>query len=206
MQEPGQFSEELLQKALRGISSQKYEETVIDSAKAFGVSPSSVSRQIIQVTSQKLREFRERDLTNFKPFAIFLDTIHRGDEAFIVALGMNLAGEKMPLGFWEGATENSDICNALLNDLETRGMKLVKRIIWATDGGSGVIKALRERMGKKLIHQRCTIHKDRNIQRHLPKRYRKEAHRQFRAALEQTDYRDAKQMLLEFEKWLTAAQ
>ncbi len=35
-----------------------------------------------------------------------------------------------------------------------------------------MIKALRDRFGKKLIHQRCTLHKDRNIQRHLPKRYR----------------------------------
>jgi putative transposase len=202
MQEPGQFSEELLQKALRGISSQKYEETVIESAKAFGVSPSAVSQKIVQVTAQKLREFKERDLTDFKPFSVFLDTIHRGNEAFIVALGLNLSGEKVALGFWEGATENSDICNALLADLETRGMKLVKRIIWVTDGGSGVIKSLKDRFGKKLIHQRCTIHKDRNIQRHLPKKYRKEAHRQFRAALDQTDYQDAKQMLLEFEKWL----
>ena len=202
MQEPGQFSEELLQKALRGLSAQKYEETVIESANAFGVSPSSISRHIVQLTAQKLREFKERDLTDFKPFSVFLDTIHRGGEAFIVALGLSLSGEKMALGFWEGATENSEICQNLLNDLERRGLKLVKRIIWVTDGGSGVIKALRERFGKKLVHQRCTIHKDRNIQRHLPKKYRKEAHRQFRTALEQTDYKDAKQMLVDFEKWL----
>ena len=81
-------------------------------------------------------------------------------------------------------------------------MKLSKKIIWVTDGGSGIIKALKERFGKKLIHQRCTIHKDRNIQKHLPKQYRKEAHRQLRIALEQTKYKDAKQMLKSFEKWL----
>lgn len=81
-------------------------------------------------------------------------------------------------------------------------MKLAKRIIFVTDGGKGIIKALRERFGKKLIHQRCTIHKDRNIQKHLAKRYRKEAHRKFRAALEQNTYEDAREMLLEMEKWL----
>ncbi len=69
-------------------------------------------------------------------------------------------------------------------------------------GGKGIIKALREKFGKKLIHQRCTIHKDRNIQRHLAKRYRKEAHRRFTTALEQNSYEDARQMLLEMEKWL----
>jgi putative transposase len=53
-----------------------------------------------------------------------------------------------------------------------------------------------------LIHQRCTIHKDRNIQRHLPKRYRKEAHRRFTTALQQNSYKDAKKMLQDFEDWL----
>ena len=202
MKQPGQFSEELLQKLLRGVSEQKYEETVIQGAQAFGVSPSSVSRKIVEITSQKLMEFKERDLRGFIPFAIYLDTVHRAGEAFIVALGIDLQGNKLALGFWQGATENSDICNGLLADLERRGLKLVNRIIWVTDGGSGVIKSLKDRYGKKLIHQRCTIHKDRNIQSHLAKQHRKEAHRLYSIALEQESYEDAHLMLLDFEKWL----
>ena len=46
------------------------------------------------------------------------------------------------------------------------------------------------------------MHKDRNIQRHLPKRYRKQAHHLFATALEQNSYKDAKKMLQEFERWL----
>ncbi len=46
------------------------------------------------------------------------------------------------------------------------------------------------------------IHKSRNIQRHLAKRHRKEAHRKLKTALEQNLYSDAKQMLEEFEEWL----
>jgi len=202
MKERGQFSEELLQQAMRGLSQRKYNDTVTDSAKAFGVSPSTISRHIVEVTSKRLKEFAERDLSGHQPFAIFIDTVHRGDEAFIVALGIDLMGNKLALGFWQGATENSEICNELLADLERRGMKLFKRIIWITDGGLGVIKSLKECVGKKLIHQRCTIHKDRNIQRHLAKQYRKEAHRRYRTALEQESYKDAKQMLMDFEKWL----
>lgn len=202
MKEPGQFSEELLQKALRGISTRNYQETVLESARAFGVSPSSVSSHIVEVTAKKLQEFQERSFKDCRPFAIFIDTIHRGGEAFIVALAIDLAGNKLALGFWQGATENSEICNALMADLERRGLKLSKRIIWVTDGGSGVIKSLRGRFGKKLIHQRCTIHKDRNIQKHLAKKYRKEASSRFRTALEQTSYSDARAMLLDLEKWL----
>jgi putative transposase len=61
---------------------------------------------------------------------------------------------------------------------------------------------IKDKCGKKLIHQRCTNHKDWSIQKHLAKRYRKEAHRRFRIALEQNRYEDARQMLREMERWL----
>ena len=202
LKEPGGFSEELLSKLLRGMSSQKYSETVIETAGTFGVSASSVSRHIVDITAKKLKEFKERDLSDFRPFAIFIDTIHRGGEAFMVALGIDVGGYKRVLGFWQGATENHVLCEELFYDMERRGLKISKKIIWITDGGKGIIKALKDRFGKKLIHQRCSIHKDRNIQKHLAKRYRKEAHRRFRIALEQTRYEDARQMLMDFEKWL----
>lgn len=202
MRSPAVFSEELLEKVLRGVSAQKYEETVLQAAEAFGVSRSSVSNKIVNMTALKLSEFRERSLSDFKPFAMFLDTIHRGNEAFIVALGVDITGEKKVLGFWEGGSENHVIAQELLKDLEFRGLKLVKRILFITDGGSGLIKALKERFGKKLLHQRCVLHKSRNLQKHLAKQYRRQAHSKLMAALEQNHYSDARQMLLELEKWL----
>jgi transposase-like protein len=202
LKKPGVFSEELLNKILLGISARKYRETLMEAAGAFGVSPGTVSRHVVEVTVQRLREFKERALSDIVPFAVFIDTIHRGGEAFLIALGIDTEGYKHVLGFWEGATENHEICEELFSDMEQRGLRLSKKILWVTDGGKGLLKALRDRFGKKLIHQRCTIHKDRNIQSHLAKKYRKEAHRRFKIALEQTSYEDAKRMLQEFEKWL----
>ena len=199
---PGAFSEELLEKILRGVSAQKYTETVLDSAQAFGVSPSAVSQKMVALTAQKLKAFHARSLAECTPFALFLDTIHRGGEAFLVALGVDLSGEKMALGFWQGTSENHEICEALFRDLERRGLVLSRRILFVTDGGSGLRKALRERFGKKLVHQRCAIHKSRNLQRHLATRYRNEAHQRLKAALEPTHYADARHMLLELEAWL----
>lgn len=204
LQQKGQFSEELLGKILRGLSGRQYNETVMGAANAFGVSKSSVSRHIVEATSKQLKKFMERDLSDFVPFAIYLDTVHRGGQAFIVALGIDVLGEKRSLGFWEGATENHDICTELLADLERRGLKLSKRVVFVTDGGKGIIKSLKAKYGKKLIHQRCTIHKDRNIQKHLPKKYRKRSHLMFKAALALTCYEDAKVELGKFEKWLRA--
>jgi len=198
------FSEELLGRALRGISARKYGETVIGTAEAFGVSASAVSQHLVEATTAKLKEFKERDLSDFRPLAVFLDTIHRGGEAFVVALGINEGGLKRALGFWEGATENQVVAEELLADLERRGLALSHRILYVVDGGKGLSKVLRDRYGKKLAMQRCTIHKDRNIQGHLPKRHRAEAHRRFRIALEQNEYKEAKKLLKELEQWLRA--
>jgi putative transposase len=202
LKNPRGFSEELLAEVLRGMSARKYEETVTKAGEAFGVTPSSVSRHLVEATARQLKQFQERSLEDFSLFAMYLDTVHRGGQAFVVALGLGREGKKLPLGFWEAATENHEICEELLEDMERRGLKLSKRVLWVTDGGGGIIKALENRYGKKLIHQRCTLHKGRNIQRHLPKRYRKQAHHLFATALEQNSYKDAKKMLQEFERWL----
>ena len=165
-------------------------------------SPTAVSRKLVGLTATKLTAFPKRSLAECTPCALFLDTIHRGGEAFLVALGVDLSGEKMALGCWQGSSENHEICEALFRDLERRGLALSRRILFVTDGGSGLIKALRARFDKKLVHQRCAIHKSRNVQRHLAKPYRKEAHRQLTIALEQTSYADAKHRLLELDAWL----
>jgi len=202
MRQPGEFSEELLTRSLRGLSGRKYRETVLSAANAFGISPSSISNRLIEATAQKLKRLRERDLSSLRLFAMVLDTVHRGGAAFVVGLGVDLDGKKHVLGFWEGATENKDIAQALLSDLESRGLKIPRETLFITDGGKGLIAALKDRFGKDLIHQRCTIHKDRNLQRHLPKRWRDEAHRRFRDAVAMTGYEEARQELTRLEVWL----
>jgi putative transposase len=70
-------------------------------------------------------------------------------------------------------------------DMERRGLQVSKKILWATDGGKGIINTLKERFGKKLIYQRYTILKTATPETSLAKAYRKEAHRRFRTVLEQ---------------------
>src|SRR3989338_4624657 len=174
LKKPKEFSEEMLLRAMRGLSGRKYRETVTDLGEEFGISPSTISNRLVEATAEKLKALRERDLSDFKAFAIFIDTIHRGDAAFIIALGIDLQGKKRVLGFWEGATENKEIARSLFSNMESRGPVLTEEIIFVTDGGKGIIRTLKTRFGKSLIHQRCTIHKDRNLQKHLPKKYRRE--------------------------------
>jgi putative transposase len=198
------FSEQLLGQSLAGLSARRYRETVVGAAQAMGVSPSAISEHLVEATTQKLKQFRERRLEDFVPFAVFLDTVHRGGTAFVVALGLDTSGQQRVLGFWEGATENAEVGQMLLTDLEGRGLRLSTKVLFIIDGGKGTAKALQERFGRKLLVQRCTIHKDRNLQAHLPKKYRPEAHRRFRVALEQNDYKEAEKLLRELEQWLRA--
>ncbi len=202
LKKPKEFSEEMLVRALRGLSGRRYRETITGLGETFGVSPSSVSQRLVEATAGKLKALQERDLSDFEAFAMFLDTIHRGEAAFTVALGIDLQGKKQVLGFWEGATENHALAGSLFSDMESRGLQLSEAILFITDGGRGILKALKMRLGSGLIHQRCTIHKDRNLQRHLPKRYRAECHRRFRNALALKDYDEAKEAVSDLQRWL----
>ena len=202
MKKPQGFSEQLLGQSLAGLSGRKYRQTLVNAAQAFGVSPSAVSEHLIELTTEKLKEFKERSLHNFVPLATFIDTVHRGGMAFVVSLGLDIYGHKRVLGFWEGATESAEVAESLLADLEARGLKLSAKVLFIVDGGKGVAKALRQRYHHKLLLQRCTIHKDRNLQGHLAKKHRQECHRRYRLALEQNDYREAEKLLRELEQWL----
>ena len=202
LRQRGSFSEELLNRSLHGLAGRRYTETVTGAAEALGVSKSSVSRHVVEATAAKLKKLKERKFDEVDLFAVFIDTIHRGGAAFVVALGIDIGGNKLPLGFWEGATENSDICGELFRDLKNRGLSLNESIIFVTDGGSGVCKYLRDMFGAKLIHQRCTIHKTRNIQRHLAKKYRKEADLWFRRAMNHMSLADAEGELRDLHSWL----
>ena len=64
----GGFSEELLAEVLRGMSARKYEETVTKAGEAFSVTPSSVSRHLVEATARQLKQFQERSLEDFSLF------------------------------------------------------------------------------------------------------------------------------------------
>ena len=202
LKNPGEFSDELLDACLAGLSGRKYEEVIERTGKKFGISKSSVSRKVKNASIKQLRQIQERRLENIEPFAIFIDGIHKSGKVVMAAVGVDNKGQKYVLGLWEGATENSEICEAMLCDLENRGLSLHPNILFVTDGGKGISKCLRTRYGKHLLHQRCTIHKKRNILGHLPKRFHVEFKRRFDMAITMASYTDAKKELQSLKKWL----
>ncbi len=72
LRDSGGFSEELLGKVLRGLAQRRYSQTLVEAGKAFGVSAGSIFRHVVKASARRLKEFRERSLKGFEPFALFL--------------------------------------------------------------------------------------------------------------------------------------
>ena len=65
----------------------------------------------------------------------------------MVALGITTEGVKIPLGLWEGSTENATVATALLSDLVERGLDPEQGILFVIDGAKALRKAIRNVFG-----------------------------------------------------------
>ena len=89
-----------------------------------GTSKSSVSRRFVAKTTAQLRAWQSAPLDGLDLVALLLDGVHIGEHCLVVALGIAADGQKHALGLWEGATENTAVCQSLLAHLQsarTRG-------------------------------------------------------------------------------------
>jgi putative transposase len=98
LQTPRQMDEGLLLRMLKGIATRNYEACAEAVPEAFGLSSSSVSRRYVKGTARKLAQFQERSLEDYDLVALFLDGKSFADEEIIIALGVTLDGQKIPLG------------------------------------------------------------------------------------------------------------
>jgi len=83
-----------------------------------------------------------------------------------VALGVKETGEKVLLSLMTAGAESSDGWQMLLEDLAARKMGRPRLVI--SDGNPGLDAAL-DRLRSGLAHQRCTVHKLRNLLAKAPK-------------------------------------
>ena len=90
------------------------------------------------------------------------------ERCVVVALAITADGAKVPVGLWDGSTENKTVVRALLADLVDRGLDFDDGLLLVIDGAKALSAAVREVFGDKALIQRCTLHKRRNIADHLP--------------------------------------
>src|SRR3954470_15979578 len=118
------------------------------------------------------------------------------DRCNFVALGITRDGIKLPLGLWEGSTENATVATALLSDLVDRGLDGEQGVLFVIDGAKALRKAIRDVFGIGAPVQRCIRHKERNVLEHLPERDRPQVRRRLRQAWKLDDHAAAVERLL----------
>ena len=158
-------------------------------------SKSAVSRVFIERTRTALGELMARRLDDVRLAVLMLDGIDLKERTHIVCLGITTQGVKIPLGLWEGSTENATIATALLADLVERGLDPEQGILFVLDGGKALRKAVRSVFGEAALVQRCIRHKERNVTDHLPERDRPAVRRRLRAAWALDDHAQAQRRL-----------
>lgn len=158
-----------------GVSTRRYArslESLPEEVEVRGISKSAVSERFVNGTQRRLGELMGRDLSGLKLVALLIDGVHFAEHVVLAAVGIDVDGEKHPLGLREGATENAAACKALLEDLIERGLNPERTILVAIDGAKALRRAVLDTFGERALIQRCQAHKKRNVTDALPERMR----------------------------------
>jgi putative transposase len=159
----------------RGVSSRGYRD-VVDPLPAGevgrAISKSAVSRRFVALSVEHLRELLTRPLGDLDIRAVLIDGIVFHEHAILIALGVAKDGKKDVLALREGASENTAVAKALIEDLVERGLSTERAVLFVIDGSKALRRAIRDVFGSLGIVQRCQVHKQRNVLEHLPENVR----------------------------------
>ncbi len=190
----------VMDRMLAGVSTRKFArvgesvgEKVEQSATA--TSKSTVSEAFVERTATALTELMVRRLDDVRLAAMMLDGLDIAQRTHVVALGISTEGVKIPLGLWEGSTENATLARTLLADLVDRGLDGDQAILFVIDGGKALRKAIKDVFGEHALVHRCHRHKERNVCDLLPEREAEQVRGQIRAAWALSDAELAEQRL-----------
>jgi transposase-like protein len=166
-----------MNRMLAGVSTRRYAsvgEPVGEDVEreSRSTSKSTVSELFIDRTRTALGELMRRRLEDVRLAVMMLDGIEIAERCHVVALGITTEGVKLPLGLWEGSTENATLARSLLADLVDRGLDPEQAILFVIDGGKALRRAIKDVFGEHALVHRCHRHKERNVTDLLPERDR----------------------------------
>jgi putative transposase len=183
---------------LRGLSTRQVGR-VVSTLSGEVVSAQTVSR-LIRDLDEAVAEFHRAPLADEWAY-LFLDGVSlrvrrpagRKRVQMLVAYGVRRDGQRQLLAFLRSQGESQSAWEGLLGDLYRRGLHGENLQLILTDGCAGLAAAI-QTVYPRVLHQRCWVHKMRNILEHVRKRdydevkrgaqaiYRAEGRRQAEAA------------------------
>ena len=133
-----------------------------------GTSKSAVSRRFVAQTQAQLDAWRATPLDDLELVALLIDGVHVGGHCIVVALGLDTTGATHPLGLWEGSAEHTTVCQGLLTNLQSRGLRTDRSLLVILDGAQALHTAVTHTFGPAALVQRCQVHTRRNVLEYLP--------------------------------------
>lgn len=188
----------VLEHLLVGVATRRYArslEPLPPTVQSRGTSKSAVSRRFVAQTAAQLAAWQQASLDALDLVGLMIDGVHLGEHCLIVALGIAADGQKHALGLWDGSTENARVCQDLLANLQSRGLRTDRSLLVILDGSKALRKAVRTIFGEAALVQRCQAHKTRNILDYLSERDRAWAHPILRRAYQAPDVATAHRLL-----------
>ncbi len=153
-----------------------------------GLPNSAFSRRFKALTQATFEEWMGSDPSELDLVAIQIDGLHLDDHLLVIgAVGIEVSGQKHPLGVIDEATENAATLQALLDNPIKRGLDPTGCYLFIVDGTKALGKALRRTFGADIPIQRCQIHKARNIADRLAPKYPAAVRRALKQAWELDD-------------------
>ena len=192
-----------VEQMLVGVATRQYArslEPLGSEMQSRGTSKSAVSRRFVARTTAQLAAWQSAPLDGLDLVALLIDGVHLG--FVLVALGIAADGQKHALGLWDGSTENATVCQGLLANLQSRGLRTDRSLLVILDGSKALRKAVRATFGDAALVQRCQVHKMRNILEYLNDRQRPWAQAILRRAYQSADVKTAHRLLLDLARRL----
>ena len=183
------------------VSTRKYHRAVrlpegdLAKARGDGTSKSAVSRRFVALSRKKMKAWLASDLSELDLLVIQIDGLHVGDHVLMAAIGVDGNGDKHVLAVVEGATENTVVVQALIDNLLARGLDPTLPRLFIVDGAKALSKAIRNTFGVAAAIQRCQVHKGRNIIERLPQHLHASVKKALRQAWDQDDANKAERLL-----------
>lgn len=188
----------MVEQMLLGVATRRYArslEPLPTEIRSRSTSKSSVSRRFVARTTAQLRAWQTASLDHVDLVALFIDGVVFAERCLVVALGIDATGQKHPLGLWDGSTENAAVCQGLLSNLQSRGLRTDRSILVILDGSKALHRAVMQTFGQAACIQRCQVHKTRNVLDYLPDRQRPWVHAILRRAYASEDAAKARRLL-----------
>jgi len=150
------------------------------------VSKSTASRMWVDKSREQLELLRGRRLDDADWLAAVIDGVWLTRElCVVVAVGIDIEGNKRVLDFEPGPSENATVVGALVARLERRsfGPKAGRRLLVLRDGSEAIAGAV-GRAWPKAVQQECLVHAQSNLREKLRQRDRADLDLRFKALRE----------------------